>query len=267
MAGKAVTVSDFAAVLNDFANFSDTTLEDNSGLLVGDPNRVVSGAVFCLDVTHGVLDRAKKAGANLLVSHHPIIFDPIRKITAGDVIYRAVREDIAVICCHLPVDERIGGANLWLCEKLGLLSPSPALAAVSAGGARLCNAYVGRLAQPQSCDAFALAVSRALDFPVRYTKGRDISTVAVCGGAGRSLMEEIFSLETDCIVTGEVSHHHCIAAEAAGVTLIDGSHFATEIHIPLRLLEICRAAFSELPLVLARESNPFAACEYRHTEA
>ena len=108
---------------------------DNSGLLVGHPETEIGAALLCVDVTDDVMDEAVKLGAGLVISHHPIIFNPIRRLTGRDhverLVERAVRENIAVYACHTNLDSVPGGLSYKLAGTLDvkdvrlLGAPSP----------------------------------------------------------------------------------------------------------------------------------------------
>ncbi|MBN2814617.1 MAG: Nif3-like dinuclear metal center hexameric protein [Bacteroidales bacterium] len=97
---------------------------DNSGLSVGDPESTITGILLCIDVTPGVVDEAVKEGCNLILSHHPAIFNPVKKLTGKTVtetvIINAIRNNIALYAAHTNADNLINGVNSTLCSKLGL---------------------------------------------------------------------------------------------------------------------------------------------------
>ena len=93
---------------------------DNVGLLVGDENAEVKGIMVSLDCFDEVIDRAEDLGANLIVTHHPIIFDPLKSVTADTLVYKLISKGISVISMHTNLDQADGGVNDVLCEALGL---------------------------------------------------------------------------------------------------------------------------------------------------
>jgi len=109
---------------------------DNVGLQAGDPVAVVSRVLVCLDPSEKALEAARAADAQALFSHHPLIFKPLRNLTpvgeTGRVLFRALRDEIAVLCAHTNLDRAPGGLNDWLAQMLGVDDAEPLLAA--AGG-------------------------------------------------------------------------------------------------------------------------------------
>ncbi len=106
--------------INQLAPFSLTMDFDNTGLLVGDPHTPVTKALLCLDCTMESINQAKAVGAQLIVTHHPVIFHPLKKVTAGSVVYRLIRENIGVISAHTNLDIAAGGVNDCLAQRLSL---------------------------------------------------------------------------------------------------------------------------------------------------
>jgi dinuclear metal center YbgI/SA1388 family protein len=102
---------------------------DNAGLQAGDPGAELNRVLLCLDPTEHALDAAREAGAQALLSHHPLIFRPLRNLTPGDetgrILFRAVREGVAVLCAHTNLDRAAPGLNDWLAERVGLMDISP----------------------------------------------------------------------------------------------------------------------------------------------
>ena len=100
---------------------------DNSGLLIGNKNKIISKAIICLDVTEEVLKEAISEKADVIIAHHPLIFKPLKKITASNTIERivekAIKHDIAIYAIHTNLDNIKNGVNAILCEKLGIINP------------------------------------------------------------------------------------------------------------------------------------------------
>lgn len=253
------TVNDVYNCIDGFVRFSLQPQDDNSGLLIGDRNAPAEKILFCLDPTLEALKEATQVGAGLVVSHHPIIFDPLFSIPNGSAVEYAIRNSIAVICAHIPADEAENGANYLLADKLGLTDVQPFARADKEGVFR-SEGYSGKTQKTMSSADFAKTVKAALGCPLRYCEGRPISSVAVCGGSGSFLIDKAVELGVDCLVTGEAKYHHFLAAKAAGVTLIDATHYATEIHIAKMLMDIVGGKFGYDGLFLSRGSNPISFC-------
>ena len=123
-------VNDVFSFLDELAPFSYAMDFDNSGLLVGDPAQPVKKILVALDCTASVVQLAKESGAQLIVTHHPVIFSPIQSVTAESIVYQLVSSGISVICAHTNLDLARDGVNDQLAQRLGLkcvegLTPIP----------------------------------------------------------------------------------------------------------------------------------------------
>lgn len=119
-----MVINDVTALIEQLAPLSYQESYDNSGLLIGDPQAPLQGILVTLDVTPEIVDEACQKGLNLIVSHHPIIFSGLKKITGKNdverVVIKAIKNDIAIYSAHTNLDSVIGGVNSKIGEKLGL---------------------------------------------------------------------------------------------------------------------------------------------------
>ena len=237
--------------------FGDQPPEDNSGLLIGSREAAVSRVMLCLDVSDAVIRQAVDAGVDLIVSHHPVIFDALRRVEEDSRVWKLVRHRINVISLHIPLDETPDGANFWLCEKLGLTPLQPFGEKPGASERTLCEGWIGSTKEPVKPNDFAVSVSEKLGCGVSFCDGgREITRVAVCGGSGGFLLDGVLASGAQAFVSSQFKHHQLYQAQEAGVTLIDGTHFATEIHIPQRLYGLLSARFGQTEFLLADETAP-----------
>ncbi|MBQ5841255.1 MAG: Nif3-like dinuclear metal center hexameric protein [Clostridia bacterium] len=234
-----MTFSDIQNHIHTIAPFDAAEEWDNVGLLVGSPATEATGILVALDATTDAIHAAVKAGANLLVTHHPVIFEPLRRLEADSLPYRLAAAGVGLLAAHTNLDKATGGVNDTLAELLGLTDVTPA-----ADG--LCR--IGRLSAPMEPAAFARLVAQRLDTPVRLGGNRPVSTVAVCGGSGGDFIEELCPV-ADAYVTGEVKHHQWLAANEAGLTLVEAGHYATEVPVVAALCDRLREAFPALPII------------------
>ena len=120
-------ISQIIEILEDFAPLGWQESFDNSGLQVGDISQQAKGILLCLDVTENVLEEALERGCNLIISHHPLLFKPIKKLSGKTYIERCVvkacKNDLVIYAAHTNVDNASGGLNFYLAEKLGLQNP------------------------------------------------------------------------------------------------------------------------------------------------
>ncbi len=236
-----MTVQNIYDLLNAVAPFETQEPYDNSGLLVGSPGQEVTGVLFALDVTEAVMDEALARGANLIVTHHPLMFDPIRRVTdetyEGRLIRRLIREDLSLIACHTCLDRAEGGINDALAECCALLDVT------GEGFVR-----VGTLPQPMPAGELKEYLAAALNTDVRLMGDPEItvSRLGMCSGAGGSEWEEAAALGAEAFLSGEVKHHQALAMADAGIPCFECGHFATEQPGILALADALQSALNQV---------------------
>ena len=218
-----MTVQDLYRLIDSIAPFDTQADFDNAGLLVGSPSREVSGILFALDVTDQVISEAVSLGAELIVTHHPLMISPRRNLTDGDyegrLIRRLVREDLSLIAAHTNLDQAPGGINDTLAELCGL-------ADVSGEGFFRC----GTLPAPLTARAFADELGRRLGDTVRLMGPGDavIRRAGLCSGGGSDEWTLAAAAGCDAFISGEIKHHHALAMAESGIVGLECGHFATE---------------------------------------
>ena len=217
------TVKEIYEYIDTIAPFSLQESYDNSGLNIGRPNASVSHILVALDATSAVVDDAVKLGAELIVTHHPVIFEPFRQLDLDSVVGKLAAGGISVISSHTCFDSAV--MNRILCEKLGLVISD----VLSEEGGTPIGCICAADAVPT--DELAKVTAKALGCStLRYNKASDtVSRIAVCSGSGGSLLSEVIARGCDCFITGDVKHNVFIDADAAGVTVMDAGHYHTEV--------------------------------------
>lgn len=219
------TIEDYYNAIDEIAGFAEAEEWDNVGLLVGSRKTKVKAALVALDVTLDVLSEAKLLHANLIITHHPVIFPSLTRIDGDSLLYFLISENMSVISAHTNFDMAENGVNDVLCGHLGLNGVRPLQSVEFSGLARL-----GELEKPMSSSELAAFVKERLNCGgVKFTAGKPVSTVAVCGGSGASLWRDAQKQNAQALITSEVKHHQFLEARQAGFTLIDAGHYATEI--------------------------------------
>ena len=247
-----MTVQMLSDFLNTLAPYNTQCSWDNSGLLVGDPERAVQCAAFALDLTNETLRQAVACGADVLVTHHPVIFNPKRNLLAGDPVYALCQSGLAAVSVHTPWDCAKGGVNDVLCDTLGLTN----VTGIASAETPVPMARVGDIT-PCSPKEFAKLCARALGTTVQLVEGKEeIRRVAVCGGAGMDFFFDALALGAQAYLTGEAKHHELLMAADCGKTLVVGGHFATEAPSMGALCQAVKAAFPALKTVLLRQPAP-----------
>ena len=241
------TVRDILDFFEGFAPAATAMDFDNVGLLVGSSDAAVTKALLALDITAEVAEEAAANGCGLIVSHHPVIFQPMKRLSASSVPYLLASHGIAAVCMHTNLDlSGSFGVNTCLADALGVQQLRK-----SADGECL---FVGELAADTDMRTFAERTKAALDAAgLRFTAVRQtVRTVAVSSGAGGS---EIFAAAregADVLVTGEIKHHEINAANELGVNIIDAGHFASENVVMAPLQKKLAQAFPDVAFSLSK---------------
>lgn len=242
------TVKNIYDYINTFAPFDTQEEWDNSGFLVGDFRKEVKKAVLALDGTAETVAFAKSVSADLIITHHPVIFRGVKSIKKNTALYELVNSDIAVISSHTPYDKAQDGINDKLADLLGLQNIQ-----------KHSDGYLtyGTLKDSMSIDDFALFVSQTLDcHGLRYTDSdKIISTVCVGGGACAEYIEDAMDC-ADCFVTGDLKYHEMLDAQQNGFAVISAGHFETENKPFLMIKERLERIFADVEFVIAPAENP-----------
>ena len=255
------TVKEIYEHLNDKAPFAFQENWDNSGFLVGDPNREVTKILTALDITDEVIGEAAAWGAELIVSHHPVIFQAIKSATltdldlAGRKIWNLAQNGISAVCCHTDLDVVEGGVNTVLAQRLGLEQLEQLeQTGTDAEGRPYGIGRIGTLPQPLCTREFLRLVRNELaPNGIRYTdSGRTIHRVAVGGGACGDMVLTAWRAGCDAFVTSDVKYNQFLDARELGLTLVDAGHFPTENPVFPVVAQWLRTAF---PQVIVRISQ------------
>ncbi|MBR1762872.1 MAG: Nif3-like dinuclear metal center hexameric protein [Eubacterium sp.] len=242
------TVKNIYDYINSIAPFETQEEWDNSGHLIGNFRKEVKKCVMALDATKEVCLFAKEIGADLVLTHHPIIFGTIDSVKSGTAVYTLASSDIACISAHTNFDLAHGGINDNLAGILGLKNAR-----------HIDNSFLvaGELEYEMSIYDFAEFVSDKLDCRgLRYTKTDEtIKTVALGGGACEDEWE-IAMQNADCFLTGDMKYHKMLDAAEEGFAVISAGHFETENKAFLMLREKLEKLFTDVDFIAAPRENP-----------
>ena len=246
------TVRDVYNYIDTIAPFSAQLGFDNSGLLVGDPNKVVQKIAVCLDMTNDTIAEALELGADLMVSHHPILFKPRKNLLQGDPAYLLATGGMSAICAHTNLDIAPGGVNDVLAELLSLSK----VEAVCTESVPVPMVRVGFLGESMRAIELAATTAEQLNAKVRWCDGGgSIETVAVCSGSGGDLVADVAALGVDALITGDADYHDFLDAEQCGVTLIAAGHFETELPVVAVLARKLSEQFPDVEILLPEQKR------------
>ena len=240
------------SALEDFAPLALQDGYDNAGLQIGLPQDVdATGVLLCLDVTESVVDEAISRGCNMVVSHHPLLFHPLKSISGKDyverVVIKAIQNGITLYAAHTNLDNAPGGVNHKIAEKLQLtslewLEPK----AGQDGGSGL----IGELSGEMTSQAFVQLVKDTFHVDcVRHNewKGRHVHRVAVCGGAGAFLIPKAIEKGADAFITGEIGYHRFFGHDNE-LLMLEIGHFESEQYTLEIFREIISRVAPQLPI-------------------
>ncbi|HIT52461.1 MAG TPA: Nif3-like dinuclear metal center hexameric protein [Candidatus Fimivicinus intestinavium] len=248
-----ICVQDIYDYLHEIAPFDRQESWDNSGLLVGGAAQQVDTVAVALDITPEAIRLAQRAGAQLFVSHHPVIFHAQKRFFAQEPAYLLARAGMSAICAHTSFDVAQGGVNDVLAGELGLREVEPI---PSQEGAPLLR--IG-LVEPMDAPTLAALVSRRLHAAVRMAAPdlpKTITRVAVCGGAGADLAAQALHAGADAYVTGDASHHEFLDAIQMGLPLLAAGHYETENPAADMLARRLAGRFPGLHIARIPQGNP-----------
>lgn len=245
-------VSDFYSFLDKLCPFSLQEGWDNSGILIGDEDREVTRVALALDITNEVVDYAHQIGAELIISHHPVIFKAQKSFLKGNVAFSLASKGISAICAHTCLDCAEGGVNDILAEILEIENTEIFPCEESPNLVR-----VGVLSQKMSCDELAQKIKAVLGGCVRYNdSGKMIKSVALCGGSGSDFIGEAIKAGVDAFITGDAGHHAFLDSSEGGLALFAAGHFETENPVIPALANKLRIEFSDIDIIIIPQKNP-----------
>ncbi len=219
-----MTVQQLADVLDKRIPCDLSEPWDNDGrMIIPNPDSEITRVLCALDCTSCTIEKAKKLGCNVIVTHHPLIFKPIGAVlpfdSVGKRVIECIKNNIAVLSYHTRLDSMTGGVNDCLADMLGLKDSA----------AFLPFARVGTV-ETQTFEEFAETVSQRLgvDSLTLVKSQANCHRVAVISGCGKDEIDAVISAGADTFVTGEVMHNHMIDCKELGLNLICATHYATE---------------------------------------
>ena len=252
-------VKDVTQVIEGFAPLSIQEKWDNSGLCIGSPDAPVSSVLFGLDCTPELVDEAIECGADMIVTHHPLIFSGLKKISpddmVGEAVFKAIKAGISIYAAHTNADKVIAGVSGAMAAKLGLQN----VEILSEDGEGTGLGVVGDLVEPMTAqqmvemvkDRFALKTVKAS----KLVDGM-IARVAMCGGSGGSLIGAAKAAGARLYISGDISYHNFFTSE--GFMLMDIGHYESEIEIVDILFSLVKKNFPTFAVRITQNmhSNP-----------
>ena len=253
-------IRDIIAPIEEFAPLSLQESYDNSGLIVGRlDDELQGGVLLAVDVTEAVIEEAIAKECGLIITHHPIIFHPLKRLNSASVVERcvekAIRNGIALYACHTNLDSTPNGMSWRVGEMLGLQGMKVLQPTAEGAGFGI----VGELPQAMSEVDFLRMVQTSFSVAaLRHSEllGREVKRVAVCTGAGASLMRDARASECDVYLTADLKYNDFYTPDSRFV-VVDMGHFESEFCAIAILFDILSKIFINFALHKSAQSkNP-----------
>lgn len=245
---KGLTVSEIRDVIEELVPVGLQEEWDNSGLIIGFERTRVKKALICLELDKRVLAEAQELEAEMIITHHPVIFSGIKSLCDGNVKDRLVmdimKSGISVYSCHTPFDKIKGGNNDVIIERLGLASARNLSGADVRSASKMLEKRdegdIGRIGEFRNMITFGELIQHVathLDLSIRQIRAvgpldKYIAVVGVCTGAGADMTRMAAASGCDLMITGDVKYHEAQDARDLGICLLDAGHYGTEKFFP-----------------------------------
>ncbi len=235
---------------------------DNVGLLVGNRKKEVKRIYLALDATDEVVDEAVSYGADLLITHHPLIFSGLKQVTEEDFIGRRVKKlithDISYYAMHTSFD--VSAMADLAAARIGLLAPEVLEVTLTEDGTQKGIGKVGNFEAEMTLASCAALVKAAFDIPALKVFGdleQKIKRAAVSPGSGKSEIPFAIGKGAEVLITGDIDHHDGIDAVAQGLCIIDAGHYGLEhIFVPY-MKEYLNARCEQIEVIMRENIFPY----------
>lgn len=230
-----VKVGDIVDLIEKRASLDLAEAWDNPGLQVGSLSQEIQRILFSLDASVPALQEATKKGAQLLLTHHPLILKPLRSVISDRypdmVLFEAIKHGISILAAHTNLDKALGGINDMLADLFGLLEVEVLEKSDKPHEEGMGLGRIGNLPKAQRLSTFIKKIKEDLEVDAVGFVGSDqakIKRVAVVGGSGGSLLPLAKRLGAHVLVTGDLRHHEALEAKHLEMAVVDAGHFHTE---------------------------------------
>ena len=247
-------LNDFLAALETLAPHDLALSWDNVGLLVGPDHDEVKHVLVALDCTSVTAREAVEVGADLLLTHHPVFFEAVRRFLPNDPAlagaYILARHGIGHVAAHTNLDAAPGGVNDALAKALNIQNTLP-----FGEGAM---GRIGTLEAPMTLDDLAHFIGERLNTAVRVCGdgAQRLARVAVLGGSGGRDAQAALAAGAEVLITGECAHHEALCAAEAGIALIESGHYETEVVVLPALIKCLQGLTAGVQYSLTRREKP-----------
>ena len=256
-------IKEIAKFLEGYAPLQYQESYDNCGLIIGDENTEAKGILITLDCTEEVIDEAITEGCNLIITHHPIIFNGLKKVNGNNYIERtvikAIKNDLAIYAIHTNLDNVYNGVSAKIAERLGLenckiLAPNSDLK-----NQRVGLGIIGELRNPIKTRKFLIDIKNTMKTNcIRHTSlvKEDVKRVAVCGGSGSVLLKNAKAVDADIFISADFKYHEFFNAEN-DIVIADIGHYESEQFTKDLIYDLLVKNFTKFAVRLSKvNTNP-----------
>lgn len=235
---------------------------DNIGLLTGRTAKEVKHIYVAVDAVWETIQKAKEAGADMLLTHHPMIYGSLRQITDQTALGRNMLYLIEQgICCYaLHTNYDVISMAEKASDRLGLIRREVLLPTGMKDGEEMGIGQVGEITEEITLEELVLKVKRAFGAEGIRTFGqpeKQIRKVAICPGSGRSALESALKKDADVLITGDIGHHDGLDSLEQGMAVMDAGHYGIEQIFLQDLTEELRGLFPDIQVTAEGQRSPF----------
>ena len=249
-------VKEIISAIEEFAPLSIQEGWDNSGLCVGSPEDEVTSVLLALDCTPELVDEAVACGADMIVTHHPLIFKGLKKISVedpvGEAVVKAIRAGISIYAAHTSADKVLAGVSGAMAARLGLKN----VRILDEDGEGTGLGTIGDLAVPMTAEEAVDFVKERFSLKAMRTsrpvEGM-VSRVAMCGGSGGSLIGAAKAAGADLYISGDISYHNFFTEK--DFMIMDIGHYESEIEIVDILFSLIKKKFPTFAVRITQNVN------------
>ena len=247
-------------VVSIIEKFAPTTIQeswDNSGFMIGDPEKEIDSIILALDCTPDVIDEAISTGKQLIITHHPLIFRGVKKITGTTVLERMIskiiKNDLIVYSAHTNIDKVISGVSGIMAQKLGLVNIELLMKETPG---EYGMGVIGDLEAPKEFPEILKIVKQRFNLKAIKCSAplkTPIKRVALCGGSGTSLIDRARESGAQLFITGDITYHHFFCED--NFMIMDIGHYESEIDILDLIKSILTKKLPTFAVHIAQKNN------------
>ena len=249
-------VKEIISAIEEFAPLSIQEGWDNSGLCVGSPEDEVTSVLLALDCTPELVDEAVSCGADMIVTHHPLIFKGLKKISVedqvGEAVVKAIRAGISIYAAHTSADKVLAGVSGAMAARLGLKN----VRILDEDGEGTGLGTIGDFDSPMTAEEAVNFVKERFSLKVMRTSRPVeglVSRVAMCGGSGSSLINAAKAAGADLYISGDISYHNFFTEK--DFMIMDIGHYESEIEIVDILFSLIKKKFPTFAVRITQNVN------------